>query len=194
MAGVKLGRNKREKTLLSVLFVMIIAAVYFNLLFKPSIDELMNLLPKVSVLKADLADAKELISTRKTIEQNEAQARLKMDEYKEIFPSEEEVPKLLESLSSIAGKSRVKIIGIRPFGREGLRAAEKNVVYQEIPIEIVAQCGYHELGQFLQRLETGDRFIMVKDMDINANPENIKRHNIKLILSTYILIAKGSDV
>jgi len=31
-------------------------------------------------------------------------------------------------------------------------------------------------------------------MDINANPENIKRHNIKLILSTYILIAKGSDV
>jgi len=146
------------------------------------------LLPKVSVLKKDLTDGKSLLKNRDAIEKEKESLQHKIDSYGKVFPSQHEIPKLLESLSSIAAESGVRIIGIRPIAQKTKDLEKKAKAYQEIPIEIIARSGYHQLGRFLQKLETGDRFIIVKGIEIAANGLNIKKHNVKLVVSTFILV------
>lgn len=182
------AKDKKEKALLSILVMTVIVAVYFQVFFRPVIKDAGTILPKVSRLKADLRDAKFLISRKETIEEEGRSLKLKKDRYEKIFPSQEEIPRLLESLSEMAGKSGVKIIGIKPLSKEETLTEEHSEVYREIPIEIMARSGYHQLGQFLQNLETGERFIMVKDLEISTSTDNVKTHNARLIASTYILV------
>ena len=92
--------------------------------------------------------------------------------------------------ADIAGQSGVKIVGIRPIGKKEYEPKEKGERYQEIPIEIVAISGYHALGKFLQKLEMGERFIMIKDLEVTASKNNMKRHDVSIIASTFILIGK----
>ncbi|MFH1753390.1 MAG: type 4a pilus biogenesis protein PilO, partial [Candidatus Omnitrophota bacterium] len=111
-------------------------------------------------------------------------------EFEEIFPREREIPKLLEKLSEVASASSVRIIGIKPVVVAGFGLEDEDSIYQTIPIEIIATSGYHELGEFLQKLETGYRFIMIKELDIDASKGNVRKHDIRLITETFVLVQK----
>jgi len=185
-----LGNTKREKALVLVLSAIFLLAIYYLILLRPVIGKLNTLLPKVYEVKRDLKDARFLITNKALIEKKKEELLLKLEEYEKIFPAEREIPKLLENLSSIAGESNVRIVSTRPFVKEDYSRNGVPKIYQEIPIEIVAKSGYHQLGQFLQKLETGDRYIMIKDVKISANQYNIKSQDVQLIASTYILIKK----
>ena len=184
---IQLGKNKKEKTLLTVLVMVVIVVFYFHLFLRPAIEKLSTLLPNVSTLRSDLDDARALIEMEPVIEKESEKLQAGFDQYEEIFPSEQEIPKLLESLSNKAGESDVKIIAIKPIANEGFSQNKESKIYQEIPIEIVARSGYHQLGRFLQKLESGDRFITIKDLAIRADPRSITIHRVRLIASTYIL-------
>ena len=103
-----------------------------------------------------------------------------------MLPVEQEVPKLLEMLSTMARSSNVKIVGITPLASKQEESPEK--IYQEIPILISAKSGYHELGRFLSDLESSDRFMKVSDIDIKENKSNVKRHDVELLVVTYVLL------
>ncbi len=185
---IKFGKDKKEMIILSVLIIVVIAVVYFQLLFRPAIGRLRTLLPQTSALKKSLVEARSLVANKDILEKEKEKLQLRLDKHKEIFPSQQEIPRLLEKLSGIADESRVKIISIKPLDKEASGGAEKDGVYQEIPIKIVAKSSYHQLGRFLQNLETGDRFMMVKDLKIRANENKPKKHNVELTVSTYILV------
>lgn len=189
-AKIELAKTKREKALLFVLVIIIVIGVYFYIFLRPAIISLSDLLPKVSTLKRDLADAKHLIENKPLIEKERDKLQLKINKYQQTFPRQQEIQRLLENLSKIASESDVKIIGIKPLDKEGLGVKKKKAIYQEFPIEIIAKSGYHQLGKFLQKLEGGERFIMVKDIEITTDPDDIKRQNTQLLASTYILVKK----
>jgi type IV pilus assembly protein PilO len=189
-AKVQLGKSKREKTLLTWLVVAVFVVAYFHFLIRPVMLEMGELLPKVATLRRDLAYARDLIANKSVIIRQRDRLRETMDEYEKILPREREIPKLLENLSSIAGEFGVKIVGVRPIGRKEYEPKTAGEIYQEIPIEVVAVSGYHALGKFLEKLETGERFIMINDLEITANDDNMARHNITLIASTFVLTAE----
>jgi len=186
---IKLAKTKREKALLSVFLIILIAGGYFHVFLRPAIRELVTLIPKVTTLKNDLQDARFLVNQKGAIVAQNKKLLLMMDGYRKIFPRRQEIQKILEELSNIANDSDVKIIGIKPLSGKELDAKSADI-YKEIPIEIIASSGYHKLGEFLQRLETGERFIMIKDFKISSNPHSAKRQNAQLIASTYVLIKK----
>ena len=72
--------------------------------------------------------------------------------------------------------------------RSHLRDQKKAKAYQEIPIMISARSGYHELGSFISKLENADRFMEVSDIKLKANSANFRKHNVELIVSTYLLV------
>ncbi|MBL7069101.1 MAG: type 4a pilus biogenesis protein PilO [Candidatus Omnitrophica bacterium] len=186
---VKLAKSKRERALISVLIIILIAGGYFHIFLRPAIKKLVTLIPEVASLKNDLQDARFLMGQKASIDGQNKKLLLMMDEYQKIFPRQQEIQKILEDLSNIANESDVKIVGIRPFSEKGIGTKIVDI-YKEIPVEIVARSGYHELGEFLQRLETGGRFIIVKDFKIDSNPHNVKKQNTRLIASTYVSITK----
>lgn len=183
-----LAKMKKEKLILIALVCLAILAVYFQLLLRPLAMNLVNIMPKTSALRQDLLNAKSKIAKMDTTEKESRKLRLEMEKYSKIFPEKEEVPKLLEELSHMAIASNMKIIGIKPLSKGEATPAGKGFSYREIPIEIEARSGYHELGQFLQRLECGERFIMVKDLSVQSDNRSPKRHNVQLITSTYVLV------
>lgn len=187
---VKLGKNKKETILLTILVVTVIISVYFHLMLRPTIQKLGIILPKVSLLEEELENAEFLIAKKDLISKEQAKLQLAMDEYRKMFPSEQEVPKLLKSLSDMAGKSNMKIVSIKPFAKEDVQTEAKSNIYQEIPVEVMAESGYHQLGQFLNKLENGDRFIIVTNINITTNPDNTAIHDVELLLSTYVLLEK----
>jgi type IV pilus assembly protein PilO len=185
------GKTEKEKKIALLILAIVIAVLYFQVLLRPGISKLAGeLWPKVSNLRSSLGQANTLIVNRQMIERERDRLAELTRKHEEIFPAEHEIPKLLESLSKIAGESDVKLIAVKPlemkaFGPEGL-----GDVYQEIPIEIEAISGYHQFGEFLAKLETGKRFMMIRDLTITSDKENTKRHRITLTAITYALIKK----
>lgn len=108
-----------------------------------------------------------------------------------LLPAEEELPSLIETLSDLASQTQVKIQTIfpqRPVGGQEPGAgatALTPVVYKEIPIQIDALAGYHQLGAFLALVESGSKPVRIASLRIAANPREPKRHNVKLLLRSY---------
>ena len=187
-ARFDLAKTDKEKTMLAVIAAVILIVVYFNFLVRPAASSLVKIVPKVSSLRKDIVSAKGLISNRGVTEKMRQELSKKLEGLEKIFPREREIPRLLESLSKIAGDSGVKILAIKPVAAVQGQDAKDSEIYLTIPIEIEARSGYHELGRFLEKLERGERFIMIDNIEINANPESIHSHDVRLIAVTYALV------
>jgi type IV pilus assembly protein PilO len=158
--------------------------IYFNFILRPQVAQVFSLVAKMNRMRADLNTAKATISEIPKFRKDIGLYEDKVTYYEKMLPAEREIPSLLENLSDMAKRSNVKIIGITPTvtvdDKEGM-------IYQELPIIINARSGFHELGRFLASLEYSERFIKIADIDIKANSSNPKKHDVDILLLTYIL-------
>ncbi len=130
--------------------------------------------------------------------------------FRESLPDLEELPAVIELLSNLASQTDVKIQTIFPQrpaieGKEGkggkerkelknsgndasgtqAEEASKPAVYAEIPIQVDALAGYHQLGNFLSLAEFGEHMIQVSSLQISENPKNPRSHFVKVIIQSY---------
>ena len=76
-----------------------------------------------------------------------------------------------------------------PDAREivyGMPYKEWQAKYDERTSEIRMRCGYHELGNFLDRLESANRFLEVSDISIDGNDPGGR----KVVLVIHYLVRK----
>ena len=109
-----------------------------------------------------------------------------LEGYSEGLPAQKEIPEFLEGLSAIAAISGVKILSITPSGLKDAKDAGGKGHYKEMSINITAESGYHQLGQFISNLESGSRFISIEDLRIQNNENSPRKHDVKLTLKTYV--------
>ena len=163
---------------------LVVFLVYFNFILRPQVAQVFSLVAKMSKVRAELKSAEVTISEIPKFRKDIGLYEDKVTHYEKMLPAEREIPSFLENLSDMAKSSGVKIIGITPTVTGG----EEGMIYQELPIIINAKSGFHELGRFLTSLEYSERFIKVADIDIKANSSNPKKHDVDLLLLTYILL------
>lgn len=185
-------KNKREV----LISLMVIAAVGFfvdiNFLLRPQIRGLTGQLAEMGRLSSELKTASSDIASIENFKKEISLYKDKVLLYEKQLPVEQEIPSLLEYLSTIAKKSNITIIGITP-GRPGVLKegkSQEGQVYQEVPIVISAKSGYHELGIFLSNIENSDRFMKVVDIDIKVNKVTPRRHDVEVVLYTYVLLSE----
>lgn len=193
LKDIKADKKKYREMLSIVGIALFVVIVYINLFIKPTATSLYTVIPEAKSLRANIEKAKEEIAEEPALKQKLAGFEESLKSVRTRLPAEKEVPALLESLSSMARNSRVKIIGITPGTLDKpphLKAmpASQAKTYQEIPISISAKSGYHELGKFISNLERLDRFMEVSDIKIKANPQSPKMHDVELKVITYILL------
>ena len=115
-------------------------------------------------------------------------ARNEQKEYEKRLPKDEEVPVLLGGISAIAGKIGVEMIAVRPVKLETFgKTPESDTIFHAVPVEIFAKGGYHQIGQFINKLESLDKFVEIKDIEITADKATPRRHFFRLLVLTYIL-------
>lgn len=178
--------NPRQLMIVIAVIAVIAGYFYVKMLLLPQISVTMKSVKQVNTLRPEVKASENDIAKIDKLKREISASRSKIESYESMLPVEQEVPKLLESLSTMAKSSNVKIVGITPLASKQEESPEK--IYQEIPIQISARSGYHELGKFLADLEGSDRFMKVADIDIRANKSSGKRHDVELLVLTYVLL------
>lgn len=178
--------QKKEILALSIFVLAVFCVVYYLVLMKPPLSRLRTFLPQVARIKNEVASAREDIARIGQLKKKVADLRAGVDYYQNQLPGKKEIPSLLENLSQIAKESNVKLLGIQP--QPSPDRGEEFTVYQEVPIAINAECGYHQLGLFINKLENSARFMKVADIKITGGAKNPRIHNVKLVISTFVLV------
>lgn len=165
---------------------VVIVSAYCFFILKPQAMGIISVIGKLAKVSGDLRVATADISRIESMKKAVADYSKKVAQYERSLPTEEGIPALLEGLSDMANKANMRIVGITPIDKKENKAEVR--VYREIPIAISAKSGYHELGEFLSELENNDRFMKVTDMQIKSDSTSLKKHNVELIVVTYVLL------
>jgi len=161
------------------------ALLFVLFIVKPQAVKLTGSLSKMGKKSGEIESARKDIAKIKSLKDEIERYRDKVDQYEKKLPVEQEIPNLLENLSEMAKSSNITIVGITPVKSD---KGAKDAIYQEFPILISAKSGYHELGSFISKLESADRFMKVVDISIKSTKMSPKRHDVELVVSTYILL------
>ena len=110
-----------------------------------------------------------------------------MADLDKLVPLEGDIPIILQNISKAAYDTMVKIFQMRP-SREDKEAMLETASgkYYRIPISIDAKASYHQFGKFLNTLENSDIFMNVSSLEIIPSSRDQRRHNIRLVINTFI--------
>ena len=189
---IELDSGKKKILLIYAAGLLLVFVVYIFVFLKPSLTKLFDIIPRTRALKADIKIVNDDSRFEDKLNEKLLMLRNKMSKHEKKLSRETELPKLLESLSNLARSSRVKIIAITPFDKGKMRQDEtdKKTIYQEVPITIIAQSGYHDLGVFLNKLENDERHLKISNISIKTNDANPKRHDVEFVIYAYTFKAE----
>jgi len=186
------GIRDKDSIKKSGFFVLLAVVVLIDIIFfmKPQVVRIFDVARQAKSVTAELAQAQDAIGKTGLYKKTIVLCEEKINRYEKMLPAEKEIPALLENLSVMARDSGIKILGITPItaGPDKESMQPGGDIYQEIPILISAKSGYHELGNFINNLENSDRFMKVVDIDIRSSKLTPSKHDVELVVLTYILL------
>ncbi len=188
MPELKLDKSKKKILLVYVSALLLILVGYFCLFLRPSVAKLAGLIPEIRESKIAIKSVQNDLLYEDKLNKRLKILQEKLAGYEKRLSREKELPVLLENLSEMAKESQVRILGIIPYDTR-LKArkdtGEEKSVYQEVPIAISAQSGYHELGSFINRLENDQRYMQVSHMKIKPSHVDKDQHKIEFVVYAY---------
>ena len=110
-------------------------------------------------------------------------AEKEIDSYQPRIPLEKDVDWLRREVIRMANESEVKIISINP------QSPEVRAQYTRLAIKMEMECGYHQLGDFISKLESSKRFIKIDSLSLDAVEGGGKERIVKakITVSTFYL-------
>ncbi|MBM3247951.1 MAG: hypothetical protein FJZ10_00775 [Candidatus Omnitrophica bacterium] len=186
----KIDLQKHAKLILGVAAALLLL-LDFTLIMRPQIKWLKDFNPKISELRNNIDQTRRDMALLKHIEEASQSSRKKMSDIEKRVPQEEDIPMILQDISSAANNSMIKILQIRPVKEEKEVALKTpSGQYYRIPISIEAKGSYHLFGKFLSVLENSEIFMSVSNLEITSSDRDYKKHNINLVINTFIFKSK----
>ena len=156
-----------------------------------------RLMRETMSLGREVRSAREQLKTLEAATANEAviqeqhrQVSQTVESLRQLLSSEEELPALIERVSGLATQTGVRIQAVVPqrpletvgVGTPSQEGASEVAVYKEIPLQVDALAGYHQLGTFLSLAESGEKPMRVSSLRMTGNQWDARRQSIKLVL------------
>jgi type IV pilus assembly protein PilO len=177
---------KVQNVILILLLGLIIFVLYIYFMLLPQVAYDIKTVGKTFRIRSEIKSARSLMAQKDELGKKASDYNAKIELYEKKLPAQQEIPDLLENLSKMAKNANITIVGITPVTVK-LQKERKGQIYKEIPILITAKSGYHELGRFLSNLENADRFMKVADINMKVNASSPKKHDVELMVYTYVL-------
>lgn len=169
--------------------VLLFSSLYFILMIFPNFSGLARTSTEINKLNFQINLVNSRVKKLNEMTRQLDAAKKEFQSYAKGLPSEKEIPEFLENLSVIAKDSGLKILGITPSQLKKAVGADKtSQYYREMPVNISAKSGYHQLGYFINSVENGERFVTVKDLKIWYDPKMPRMHNVAIVLTTYVWV------
>ena len=170
---------KSTKVAVGVIIVAVILIGGYVLLISPAQSTVEALRAKRETLQSEVTQSRALAANLAGFRQEAAALRRRLDAVRERLPSEKEIPPLYRTLSNLAFQSGLSVSVFQP--REPL----PKDFYSEVPITVSAEVGYHQLGNFFERLARLPRIVNIGDFKLTGINKPNGSMQAELTLLTY---------
>lgn len=170
---------KSTKVAVGVIIVAVILIGGYVLLISPAQATVEALRAKRETLQSEVTQSRALAANLAGFRQEAAALRRRLDAVRERLPSEKEIPPLYRTLSNLAFQSGLSVSVFQP--REPL----PKDFYSEVPITVSAEVGYHQLGNFFERLARLPRIVNIGDFKLTGINKPNGSMQAELTLLTY---------
>lgn len=201
--GVRLTKERRQ---LAGLFALVAGGVwvYYAMVFMPLFRGVAQAARETAATGKQLHQIRELLAQEPRLRQEQAQLTQSLEALRPALPKEEDLPATIQALSEAASQSGVRIQTIVPqrsvetFGPVASSPAKKTrapaapPLYRQIPIQIDAAAGFHQLGAFVTRMESGPQALRVTTLRVTSEKaKDPRRHQIKLtVLGSFSMVSE----
>jgi len=168
-----------------VILVVLLAGGYF-LLLSPKMVEVDGLRQQRAAKETEMLQSRALAASLARFKQEAEALRARLETAKERLPSEKEIPGLYRQVSDLAYQAGMAVSLFQP------REPATKDFYQEVPISVSAEAGYHQLGAFLDRIARLPRIVNLTDMKITGISRPTGTIRADLTLATYVFRPEGA--
>ena len=164
----------------AALIVVILGGGYF-LLVSPAQSDVAALRAKSDSLQAEVTQNRAVAANLARFRQEAIVLRRRLDAVRERLPNEKEIPPLYRTVSNLAFQAGLALSIFQP------RELRQKDFYAEVPITVSAEVGYHQLGNFFERLTRLPRIVNVTDLKLTGinKPNASVRADMTLVTYTF---------
>jgi len=177
--------EKARYGIFAAILLLIFLADYF-IIMRTQLNGLAKINADIEVKIKDIAQAKENIAKTSKYEENVEELKSKLSEINSRVKSSDELSFILESISNMADKNKVKLDQLMPNPQSKKMLLENQKrKYYAYPVLLEGRSTYHDFGRFLHLLEISDICIKVGNFSI-LSMDKSKYHAISLDLSAIV--------
>jgi type IV pilus assembly protein PilO len=175
-----------QKVVAGIMGLLVIVGVGYVFLLQPAITVVDQLRPELATLQREVAQNRAILADLMKFRREAAELEARLNALKDRLPSEREMPGLYRTLSDAAAAAGLGISLFQP------RPTTIHEVYTEIPITLNGESGYHQLGEFLEKVAKLPRVVTVNEIKMvtGARPRNPVK--AEFVLATYMYRPVGS--
>jgi type IV pilus assembly protein PilO len=171
---------KLPKLILGFLGLAAIGAGGWFLMLAPAQVEITALEDRRQQLATELATARAQVAELQRFRREVAELQAKLDVLKAKLPTEKETPALYRAVSEAAQGAGLGVSLFQP------KEPKPKDYVAEIPITIVAEGGYHQVGQFFEKVAGLDRVVKVAELKLIGLKASKSVLRAEMTLATYM--------
>jgi type IV pilus assembly protein PilO len=177
---------KWQKMVLGLAGVVVLVAATYFLLISPIEVRISALRAQRESLQRELMESRRIVADIARFRREIAELEKNIEVIKEKLPNEKEMPTLYRTLSDAAYQAGLGVALFQP------REPKVTEYFNEIPITLNAEGGYHQLGDFYERVAAFPRVVNVVDWRLTGLSKGRTSIKADLTLATYVYRPVGS--
>lgn len=162
------GLSRLYRILICVATVVIVVAAFGFGLYKPKLDRMAVLQKNINTTEQRLETVKISASEYDKYQALMEDAKAQFARVSRELPLTEEIPSLLTEISKAGNASGLKFLLFQP------QAERRKDFYAEIPIRMELLGGYHDLGNFSDRLARLSRIVNIDNCSTQGSGSALK--------------------
>jgi len=175
-----------QKLIFGTMVIVILGALGYFFLISGSRAERDALLQESDVRRAEVLKARADEANLRPFRAQAEALRKRLETAKERLPSEREIPQVYRQVSDLAARSGLGVSLFQP------KPAEDRDVLSEVPIAVTAECTYHQLGAFLERVGKMPRIVSLGNFRLIGIDRPTGTLRAEMTLATYTFRPEGA--
>ena len=176
---------KLPKVILGIVGLAVIGGLGYFFLIMPAQERIGATKGRIAAVDTELTQARAQIAELARFRREMAELEKRLVALKDRLPTEKETPGLYKTLSEAAQQSGLGVSLFQP------REPRPRDYVNEIPITVSAEGGYHQLGEFFERVARMDRVVTVGDLKVTGLTKSKNSMKADMTLATFQYRAAG---
>lgn len=177
---------RSQKLIIGLALLIVVVAGGYFLLLQPKTVQVESLRVEWAKVQTELTQNRAVAASLSRFRAEASLLRARLEAAQERLPNEKEMPGLYRQLHNLAQQTGLTLVLFQP------REMRQEDVYAEVPINISAETGYHQLGTFFDRISRLPRLVSMKEMKLQGVEKGPGTIRADLVLATYLFRPEGA--